>query len=293
MTNVSFKGIALSSGGSTGAGYGGLIKYLEERGIYQKLEYFCGSSVGSLLATFMACRVSSKDIIQIMKDLDFSKFNDGSWFILSDIYRLYKHLGWNPGVILTKEIDKLLTTWAGKNITFKQIQEKYGSFLIITSTDMGYGCTRYYNPIDTPNMKLIDAIRESCSIPGDFCPVIRDDNIFIDGSVLDEYPIEHLYKYLKKEEVFGAKLMSTQELSQRKKKTKNVPKDFKEYLLAILNLYRKKLLNVHVKPDDWNRTVLIDTEDISAIDMNLTLNQKEKLIEHGYNATKKFFEKTK
>ena len=62
--------------------------------------------------------------------------------------------------------------------------------LVVSVTNLTERHVEYYSYISTPKLSCLNAVRASCSIPGLFKPVRRGGSIYIDGSILDNLPIQ-------------------------------------------------------------------------------------------------------
>lgn len=280
-----YKGLAFEGGGVLGTSYIGVIEALDELGIYSQLTHIAGSSVGSLAAILVACRLSPSLIKEIMVNLDYQQLNDSSWFIPLDIYHAVYYYGWCAGLALEKITGDLLEKYIGtRNITFSQVFHRYKSYLIITSTNLTTGQSFYSTPDSTPDTPVVQAFRESASYPPLYPPVTRDNMLYIDGGLLDNYPIRQLYNYLPREAVIGCKLVNTRQFI-----TPCLPNNFFSYLKLIVALMHDQNLRIHVRSEDWARTIPINTGSLSCLDFNLSAQDKQNLIDSGRSATIKFF----
>lgn len=287
MESPLWRGVAFQGGGVSALGHVGVIKVLDDMGILSKITHTSGSSAGSLIETLVACRLPYETIKEIALNLDYTSFRDSSWFIPIDVYKLIYNFGWNPGDALTKIYGDILEKYVDNRlITFGQIFEKYGTTLIITSTDVGSESTVYYSPDTHPNMPVIEAGRESSSIPVFYCPVVKDGHMYVDGAVLNSYPIEILYNYLPKEQVFGVKLISNDDNPNKPYK---LPTNLTEYLMKIITMLHNQACKTHINEDDWKRTIKVDIGSIKTTDFNLTKIEKLWLIDQGELAGLKFF----
>lgn len=285
------RGLALEGGGVTGIAHVGVIKILDDMGILSKLTHFAGSSAGSLVTVLLACRVPYDKIREINLNLNFKEFEDSSWLAIKDVYNLVNYFGWNTGDAVIKIVGDILEKYVGlRTITLGQIKEKFGTTLIITATDMGIQNTIYYTPDTHPDIQVVEVARQSTSIPLFYCPVTKGGHMYVDGGLLDNYPIRKLYEYLPPEQVFGVMLRSTKDGSKRQPAT--LPQNIIEFTKIIITMLHDKASHVHVEQADWERTIRVNVGTISSTDFNLTDEQKLWLMAQGEDATKKFFDTT-
>lgn len=159
--------------------------------------------------------------------------------------------------------------------------------MIITSTDVESESTVYYTPDTHPNVPIVESVRESSSIPLYYCPVLRNGCMYVDGGLLDNYPIQKLYDYLPKDQVFGIKLISNKNSSTQL--TSKVPTNVVEYMAKIIKMLHNQAAKVHIDEDDWKRTIKVNVGSINPIDFNLNIEQKNWLVNQGEIAAKIFF----
>jgi NTE family protein len=127
------------------------------------------------------------------------------------------------------------------------------------------------------------------------------DDLMVDGGVLNNYPI---YVFdgakigdnnvsedaIKKSTTIGLKLMTSNEKPDNQLYHINEkisgPID---YIKAFLNATLIQIERSHIRNGYWERTVCINTHDISSMDFNLTEAQKTMLVHTGYVSAKNFF----
>uniref|UniRef100_A0A6C0IWS1 PNPLA domain-containing protein n=1 Tax=viral metagenome TaxID=1070528 RepID=A0A6C0IWS1_9ZZZZ len=286
------RGIALEGGGVAGIGHGGAVNIIDKIGVYRQLTHFAGSSAGSMVAALMACRIPTDKLKEILLEFDFRLLEDNSWFVGQDIYRLWSEYGWNRGQAIEEVFGQILQKYVGdSDLTYKQVEEKFGSFLITTSTDVGMRETIYRSPETSPDLPIKRGIRESASIPIFYCPVRADGTMYVDGGLLNNYPIRKLYEYLKPEEVFGCKLISKSDRTTcRRSQQPNLPRNLTSYVKLIITMLHDLNLKAHVDEEDWKRTIKIDVGTVSATDFDISKEGKLALIGSGEAAARKFFD---
>lgn len=286
--------IAFSGGGIRGLAFAGVIQALEERNLRKEVQAIIGTSSGAMIASLFSIGCSSQEIQELMKTTNFENFKDGNWSIFGDAYRFYSEFGIYKGDYAETWIEGLLKGKTGiSNITFLQIFENYGIKLIITGTALNKKLTHYYNHTNTPNMKVSHAVRISMGYPIVFKPIQENDEILVDGGLLDNYPINYFFTSEKTEDqnTIGFIL-----LSEESKPTKRMYygndkiANMMEYCDALIDTLCLQVERESMKTRYWKSTVGINTENISTFEFNLTNEQKETLYFNGYSATIKFLD---
>jgi NTE family protein len=158
-------GLVLSGGGARGLAHLGVLHALDELGIY--IDEIAGTSAGSVAGAYY---LSGHKPEETMKYIASFK-----------IYSWAKLLWHKPGLM---SIHKLGSLYAKK---LPQSFEDLDRPLTIAATDLLKGELHYFK-----SGPLIPAICASSCIPVIFEPVIINGNHYVDGGVLNNFPIEPL-----------------------------------------------------------------------------------------------------
>ncbi|XP_048777511.2 uncharacterized protein LOC125681450 isoform X2 [Ostrea edulis] len=214
-----FENLVFEGGGAKGIAYPGALKALEDIGILQNIKRFAGTSVGSIVALMTALGYNSTEISQITRR-DLSEYYDARWGKLSLIPNLLRYLGWQPFHSLYEHLGEIIERKLGdKDATFEQLYKKTGKELCVVVTNVNNMEENYLHPKTTPKMPLRKAVRMSISIPGLMQPIKHTEfdveNIYVDGGVLFNYPIECFdgwWLSMEKEDSFFARLQPIEKL---------------------------------------------------------------------------------
>jgi len=156
-------GIALSGGGARGFAHLGVLKALNEAGIFPDI--VAGTSAGAIVGAFYCDGYTPDEIMKIMRSR--------SWL---DYMRPYVS---KTGLLSISGLQKILKENLRSRI-FDELKIK----LIVTATDYNNGKAVYFEKGD-----LIKTVIASASIPVIFKPVIIDGTTYCDGGVLDNLPV--------------------------------------------------------------------------------------------------------
>ena len=193
--NLVFKG-----GGVLGMAYAGALEVLEQENILANIKRIAGTSAGAITALALCIGYDYKDMKLLMQSTDFKKFQDETNYLkITHDYGLYKGnflLTWIKEIIRVKNIDA--------ELSFKDLHEMDTYELKVFATNINTTNFQEFSFNKTPDVKIAEAVRASMSIPfffnawqfpnGEF-----NKHIFIDGGVLNNYPIfafENLEKTL-------------------------------------------------------------------------------------------------
>jgi len=159
-------GIVLSGGGARGIAHLGILKALEEFGI--KPSVISGTSAGAIAGAFYAGGYSLNEIKSIVENGDF--------FNISNV--LIK----KQGFFNMKGFEKMYHQYFPNN-SFDDLQIP----LHVAATDILKGESVYFS-----SGNLSQALMASSCIPVVFQPLQFNDSYYVDGGVLNNFPIEPL-----------------------------------------------------------------------------------------------------
>lgn len=182
--------LVISGGGLKGLSGLGALTCLIDNNIIVEPDIYAGSSVGSVICFLMNIGYSSKDIYEILLEIDFTqliKYIEPENILIDPCFGLS-----SPEPILQVIYSFMKKKNIKKNITFKELFEKTKSKLIITGTCINDVSINYFSVDLYPNMQILKAIRISISIPFIFRPYLFESKLWIDGGCMDNFPI-HLF----------------------------------------------------------------------------------------------------
>ncbi|MCB1195637.1 patatin-like phospholipase family protein [bacterium] len=319
-----FRNLVFEGGGVKGIAYAGAMEVLESKNILQQITRVGGTSAGAINALLVGLNYSAEDTRRILFNMDFNAFMDDQWGVLRDLWRLIRFFGWNKGDVLRNWFGDLVAQKTGNpNSTFKEIHEsgEKEAFraLYFVGTNLSTGTLEVFSYENTPDMPIADAVRISMSIPLYFAAVRRNRQVFVDGGVLNNYPVKmfdrasyverhsvkkayyeadnaqsgqnhdpHVYNC----ETLGFRLDSNSQIKFFVEKTQPVSRPISNVMVFLKQLIGV-LLNAqdaqHLHSDDWQRTIYIDTLGIGTTEFSLTEQKKQSLIESGKKGAAAYF----
>ncbi|HXG91455.1 MAG TPA: patatin-like phospholipase family protein [Blastocatellia bacterium] len=286
FTNLVFEG-----GGVKGVAYVGSLAVLEKRGILEQTARIGGTSAGAITAALVALNYSADETRELMLNLDFKQFKDGSFF--GDIERFFKKYGWYKGDAFLKWIEQRVKEKTGSpDTTFNELMQMKGfKQLYVVGTNLSTRDYQVFSHESTGDVRIADAVRISMSIPLFFASRQFRGDVFVDGGVLNNYPITLFdnEKYVSDAAniIDGCVNLETLGFHLGKHITeRHEINDLDDYagnlFETILDVQDNALWN---SPNDLRRTVCIDNLGIQTTDFNITTEQKLALIKQGHEAT--------
>ncbi len=273
----------MAGGGVRGTAYVGVIKALEEMGI--KMSGIAGTSAGAVIASLVAVGYTYSEIKDLLYSVNYQSFKD-LYIPLGKDFGFFK----GDGVYywLKDKIEKKIYG-ESKNensppVTFKDLDKE----LVIVATDISYGEFKEYNKYKTPDVEVAHAVRSSISLPGFFKPVWENERCLIDGDVINNFPIWKT----ESEIIANTNLKVLEFRLESSEKPREINNIF-DYLNALVDTNYNTatdLLQREFGENDQFEIIRIDTGRVKVIDFGVSDNEKQKLIEDGYNSVKRYFD---
>nr|WP_315197935.1 patatin-like phospholipase family protein [uncultured Flavobacterium sp.] len=193
-------GLVLSGGGAKGFAHIGVLNVLEDAGI--KIDYIGGTSMGAVIGGLYAMGYNAKQIDSIIDVTNFSNvIND---FIPRSSKNFYEKRN--------DELYALILPFNKFSIgTPEALSKGMYNFNLLSRLTFPVRHVRDFNELPIPFLCvgtnialgeqvvfdkgiLAQAITGSSSLPSIFAPVIIDNNLIIDGGVINNYPIDEVRK---------------------------------------------------------------------------------------------------
>jgi len=296
--------ILINSGGGTKAvAYVGVFKKLEElideRKVLEQMEDFkeseceipkinintiCAVSAGSIFSLIYLIGFNYIEMLEEILKKNFEQLKNIRIMNFATKYGLdsgESFINWLKELMKRKDFDP--------EITFKDFYIKTNVDFQIMATNLNKYRYKKFNYIDTPDVKVLDAIRMSISIPFVFTTNEYEGDLHCDGGLIDNYPISLFKDNLNK--VLGFKLVNHGELESHN--VDHPIDDIENFIYHVLTCYVvQKEKHTSRNEEFKNCTVYIHTENITqSVNFGLTPQEKHKLIDIGYRVTNEFFNK--
>jgi predicted acylesterase/phospholipase RssA len=243
VRDATIKHIVISSGGPAGHMMYSILRTLNIKGVWdiKNIKSIYGSSVGSYIAIILALQyewsvmddylikrpwekifVSTSGHVNSSSDppdsaSSSSSSSSGPTSALSDaknkldyVFRFYN----NHGLYGIKEFTETLRpALQGKdipmNVTFQEFYDKTGIEIHFFVTEMNKFQAVDFSYKTHPTQSLIEACYMSCCYPFGFTPIYRDGCCYIDGGVINDYPVNECFSDQKCniDEILGVKML--------------------------------------------------------------------------------------
>lgn len=287
-----YENIVIEGGGIKNMACLGSVKFLEEKGYLTNLKRYAGSSAGSMMSLLLLIGFTPDEIFQKMITTNFRKYMLTNPLMYP--YNLIFKYGLNNG----NKIIGLIGDWMqekniDRNITFKQLFQQTQKTLVVTGTNISKRKVVYFNPNTHPLMKVLDAIRASINIPFFFTSVCIDNDYYIDGGVLMNFPL-YYFDEIEHEESTKTIGILTQDVDTDEKHPSYYASqsidNIVEYMVASGYTVFQSIEKNYIKDNYWNRVIPIQlSRDIKITEFKLSKDVMYELFNVGYTSAVNFF----
>jgi len=313
-----YTNLALEGGGMKGLAYSGAFEVLDSIGITQHIERVAGTSSGAMNGMLISIGYSGKEITHLNLTKNFGKYSQVGIPILSGLIRFYRTYGYYKTDRFMVDLAQAMRyKGISPDITFIELHKLRSSNpklkdLYITGANLTDQKLEVFSHRTYPNMKIIDAVKISISIPLYYEAIFMQPNgeiidkknadqntkVMTDGGVIDNYPF-HVFDslvylndgqnsyYLCNEKTLGLKLESD---SSQKSMANHVISNQKDFFGAFSHLSSETLNRRHLGKQQFDQTIFINTQGFNPKIRRLNEKKKREIIRYGYQSTLRFFE---
>jgi predicted acylesterase/phospholipase RssA len=314
------KNIVFSGGGIKILAQIGAFKALVEHHLTDTIESYAGVSAGSLISLGLVLGYNINELKDIMIGLDILKIIDIN---ADNILNYLNDYGLDSGDKLLNAIEVVIKKkTSNPKITFAELYAITKKKLIVVVSNLTQSVSEYLDHITTPDMEVSFAIRMSCCYPYYFTPIKHNGCCYIDGALLDNYPIQvfDLEDKVEDQDQVEDKVkdqdkdQDTVEVEvedkvedQDQDTVEDTRTDLPEtigilvYDLDMVNInidsifiYSSQIINsllrelVLLKYNKYKENTIIIKSDFHPLNVDITQEQKQDLFELGYNQSLNF-----
>lgn len=187
MERNDYKALCISSGGMKGLYYLGILDYYYEKKLLDNIEYYAGTSIGSLICLLLIIGYTPREIFLYLCKNDFSEY-----FKLISFDSLLTEYGLINTDNLKKYLQDMIIEKMGYIPTLLELFMKFRKTFYCNSYNVSNNNKTYFSYKTHPTMLATDAVICSCSIPFLFSKTNIEHNVYVDGAVFDPIPVKIL-----------------------------------------------------------------------------------------------------
>ncbi|MDC3332978.1 patatin-like phospholipase family protein [bacterium] len=286
-----------------GAGFGGLancgaFQELDDRGILTDIHYFGGSSSGALLVSLLAMGITANELVDVFATYDFDKVLSRNPFKM--VWNLFRKFGlWTPDKIISEIKTIIRVRDKDPEITFKELLDSTGNFLVVTASSLNEQKCIYINPLSHPNVKVMDAVRASISIPLFFVPSTQTftthPGLTVDGGLMDNFPVwifdEHSALVSEPCSQIPSNTLGLKIVNESEKNILKTPSTLRKYLMRVVTLAKQQMERTIESPSYKKQVVeILIPDEITTVDFDITEQDRQELFNIGRNSVRSYLD---
>jgi len=265
--------LCFSGGGIKALAFIGALEHLLEKNIFalEDIKTFVGSSAGSMLSFLLNIGWKINEIKAFLLNFNFEK-------LISEInsLALFETYGIQDGNKLQLLFIKFLENkFQVKDITFEELYQRTNKKIIVIGTNLTKSEEAVFSYKTTPKFSVVLALRISSSIPLIFKPIKYENELYVDGGIVNNFPLNHCSK----KTTIGLYI----------KNSGNSIESINDFILSVLNTTTDTISNKSMKKYKKNVIEIINTNS-EFIKFNINLEERNRIIKDGYNSCDKFIE---
>jgi NTE family protein len=262
------KNLILSSGGIHGYCYIGSFKYLIENNLLGNIENILGTSAGSIFGLLYILGFNLFEIEELTTKILPTQWLDINY---TSILNFFDDYGIEEGDKMIKIIKIITNRKLDKpELTFKELYEYSKINFIVSSVNVNKQKQIYFNHENYPDMPIYKAIRMSTSIPLLFKPYKFENELYVDGGIIDPCSVNYFN---------NPKETLVLMISGRKYEDLASFRDF------IICLYCCPIEKVREESYDKPNIIIFNIKDIKSLNFEITDENIKKIIQEGYDIT--------
>lgn len=261
----------------------GCIKYLEEKNMVTNMKNFAGTSAGSIMCLFLVLGFTYAEMIEFLyvnlSDKAITSFDPEECLSMLESYGL--NSGGNLELLIQRMLFKKLKV---KDITFIELAKITGKNLVVCVSNLTKERSEFFSVDTMPQLSVVTAIRVSCCIPILFTPISINDDVFMDGGLYDNFPIDY-FKHSTLKDILGINVIY---------KNYQRTDTFFNYMMFILSSLLDKV-NTKSMNDTSKNIVTLDFEEddwfsITELCVKFPKERWSTYVQYGYNRIKQQLE---
>ena len=265
--------LCFSGGGVKGIAFIGALEHLIKNKIIimEDIKTYVGTSAGAMLSFLLNIGWEISEIKDFLLNFNFEKLISGI-----DSLSLFETYGIQDRNKLQLLFIKFLENkFQVKDITFEELYQRTNKKIIVIGTNLTKSEEAVFSYKTTPKFSVVLALRISSSIPLIFKPIKYENELYVDGGIVNNFPLNHCSK----KTTIGLYI----------KNSGNSIESINDFILSVLNTTTDTISNKSMKKYKKNVIEIINTNS-EFIKFNINLEERNRIIKDGYNSCDKFIE---
>ena len=286
--------LVIGPGGIKGLKTLGFLSPLEDAGVLDSIDTFCGVSVGAIISLLIVAGYQIREIVGEATCLDIFSEMDGF-----NLKRVLDNNGLLSNEPIRKKLTGLIINKFGIVPTLHGLYMQTGKALITVSLNATDDECTYMTPFSHPTMSCVDAVMFSMNVPFVFYQIIHRGKTFVDGALANPYPVDFfddgntniLGIYMKS--VDGReKITHYNSLISQIERPNDKNLTFATYAYKVIHaLMEHRRIDILARSSDRCRHVCLQTKVFDILGYSVTLEEKATMLVEGFNEGVEFLDK--
>ena len=282
------KVLVIGPGGIKGLMALGFLTVLDDHNWLSNINTYCGVSVGAIISLLLVVGYRPRKIITELLLMDIFKHET------FDIHALWNHKGLLSNEPVRKKLIELVKNIFGIVPTLHELYLLTGKSLITTTLNATDEICMMFDQHTQPNISCVDAVMFSMNIPFIFYQLVHQGKIYIDGALANAYPVDYVDN--NNERILGIYMRTSCQTTPTIKRIiepiePNNEISFVQYAHKMVQFILDQQRNSVIKhSSDKCMHICLECDIIDATGLTVSIQEKARLIIHGYNEGRRFIE---
>lgn len=262
--------LVLSGGGVKGISILGALHYLSNETKYLNcIQTYSGTSIGAVICILLSVGYTPLEIFSKLHFIENILETN-----ISAILQIHERFGLASNESFIDIILNLVQAKFPQMWTLGELYQLTQKTVYVCVVNLSREEVMYISHLTHPDMPIHLVLRMSCNLPGIFTKITWNDELYVDGGVVDNLPLQPV-------DVEGNVILSLRLNRDAVKKADDI--GFIEYFYRIASLgsrfYQTTMINsIHHELHHFTLT----NKDCNVVGLHMTLEEKRVLFDEGY-----------
>lgn len=178
--------VVIGPGGVKGLKVLGFLSPIEDSGLLDYVDTYCGVSIGAVISLLIICGYKIREIVGEAVKLDL--FKEIGTFNFQSIM---ENRGFISNEPIRRVLSQLVINKFGSIPTLYGLYMRTGKSYVAVTLNATDGVCVMLNPFETPDISCVDATLFSMNIPFIFYQLFHRGKTYVDGALCNPYPIDY------------------------------------------------------------------------------------------------------
>jgi len=291
--------LVIGPGGPKGLNALGFLSPLEDSGIFNCCDTYCGVSVGAIISLLIVAGYQMREIVAEAATLDIFKDIDGFTF-----QSIIENKGLISNEPVRKRLTQLIINKFGKIPSLYNLYLQTGKAYVAVTYNATDKICEIMGPFTHPDESCIDITMFSMNIPFVFYQLIYKGKTYVDGALGNPYPIDYfddgntniLGIYMTTSDPKIPQVMSHRPgtIADRIDNKTSGELSIGTYSARIVHSLMNQIRNgIIQRSSNRCKHICLETKSVNAVGYNLSTEDKARMLVEGFNEGKQFLARLK